>query len=226
MKTWSSTQASVSLSSGEAEFNGVVRGAGVGLGCQSLLRDFGIELPVRVWTDSSAAIGICTRQGLGKLRHLDTHTLWVQQAVRTGRIDLRKVAGEVNPADLFTKHSLTRDRMKSLVSIFDCSFRGGRAESAPQTRVIGGERVTMAEAHDASGQALVASVHADSVIFPHNEFSQQILDVKYPSITAPEALDANDPQETLVDPILEAGMQCARDLVQAGREQGLKRKLK
>ena len=110
--------------------------------------------------------------------------------------------------------------MKSLVSIFDCSFRGGRAESAPQTRVVGGERVTMAEAHDASGQALVASVHADSVIFPHNEFSQQILDVKYPSITAPEALDANDPQETLVDPILEAGMRCARDLVQTGREHG------
>ena len=32
IKTWSSTQSSVSLSSGEAEFYGVVRGAGVGLG--------------------------------------------------------------------------------------------------------------------------------------------------------------------------------------------------
>ena len=32
VKTWSSTQTSVALSSGEAEFNGVVRGAGVGLG--------------------------------------------------------------------------------------------------------------------------------------------------------------------------------------------------
>ena len=58
------------------------------------MRDLGMELPVRVWTDSSAAIGICSRQGLGKLRHLDTHTLWVQQAVRTKRIDLRKVPGE------------------------------------------------------------------------------------------------------------------------------------
>ena len=75
IKIWSSTQAGVSLSSGEAEFNGVVRGAGVGLGYQSLLKDLGVNLPVRVWTDSSAAIGISTRQGLGKLRHLDTHTL-------------------------------------------------------------------------------------------------------------------------------------------------------
>ena len=89
IKSWSSTQSGVALSSGEAEFNGVVRGAGIGLGYQSLLKDLGQELPVRVWTDSSAAIGICSRQGLGKVRHLDTHTLWVQQAVRAGRIDLR-----------------------------------------------------------------------------------------------------------------------------------------
>ena len=74
MKHWSSTQTSISLSSGEAEFAGVIRGAGQGLGYQALLKDVGIELPLRVWTDSSAAIGICSRQGLGKLRHLDTHT--------------------------------------------------------------------------------------------------------------------------------------------------------
>ena len=60
IKTWSSTQVSLALSSGEAEFNGVVRGAGVGLGYKSLLRDLGIAIPLRVWTDSSAAIGICS----------------------------------------------------------------------------------------------------------------------------------------------------------------------
>jgi len=91
MKHWSSTQTSISLSSGEAEFAGVIRGAGQGLGHQALLKDVGVELPLRVWTDSSAAIGICSRQGLGKLRHLDTHTLWIQHAARTKRVDLRKV---------------------------------------------------------------------------------------------------------------------------------------
>ena len=88
MKHWSSTQTSISPSSGEAEFGGVIRGAGQGLGYHALLKDVGIELPLRVWTNSSAAIGICSRQGLGKLRHLDTHTLWIQQAVRTKRVDL------------------------------------------------------------------------------------------------------------------------------------------
>ena len=120
IKHWSSTQTSVALSSGEVEFAGVMRGAGQGLGYQALLRDLGVEAPTRVWTDSGAAIGICTRQGLGKLRHLDTHTLWIQQAVRLGRIDLRKVTGEVNPADLLTKHSLSRDRFEKLVALHGC----------------------------------------------------------------------------------------------------------
>ena len=73
IKHWSSTQSSTALSSGEAEFAGVIRGAGQGLGYQALLEDLGIKVPLRVWTDSSAAIGICSRQGLGKMRHLDTH---------------------------------------------------------------------------------------------------------------------------------------------------------
>ena len=46
MKHWSSTQTSISLSSGEAEFAGVIRGAGQGLGHQALLKDFGVELPL------------------------------------------------------------------------------------------------------------------------------------------------------------------------------------
>ena len=69
-------------------------------------------------------------QGLGKLRHLDTHTLWIQQAVRLGRVDLRKVAGEVNPADLFTKHSLIQLRLEELVASHGCKYLEGRAESA------------------------------------------------------------------------------------------------
>ena len=74
IKHWSTTQTGIALSSGEAEFAGVIRGAGQGLGYQALLRDFGVSTSLRVWTDSSAAMGICNRQGLGKLRHLDTHT--------------------------------------------------------------------------------------------------------------------------------------------------------
>ena len=85
VKHWSSTQASVALSSGEAEFYGLVRAAGQGLGYRALLADLGLEVPVRVWTDSSAAIGVCSRQGLGKLRHIDTHTHTLGTASSTMR---------------------------------------------------------------------------------------------------------------------------------------------
>ena len=93
----------------EAEFYGLVKASEAGLGHQSLLRDMGLDVPVCVWTDSCAALGIATRSGLGKLRHLETHTLWVQEKVRTGAIAVRKGAGEVNPADLFTKHLPSKD---------------------------------------------------------------------------------------------------------------------
>ena len=70
IRTWSSTQPSVTLSSGEAEYYGLVKAAGAGLGHQPLMMDLGLKLPVTAWTDSSAAIGIASRSGLGKLMHL------------------------------------------------------------------------------------------------------------------------------------------------------------
>ena len=103
LKSWSSTQPLVSLSSAEAEYYGVVKAAATGLGYQALLQDLGVALPLRVWTDSSATIGICGRQGLGRVRHLATQTLWIQQRVRDGSFELWKVKGVENPADLFTK---------------------------------------------------------------------------------------------------------------------------
>ena len=86
----------MALSSGEAEYYGTVKAGGMGLGYQSLLRDLGVDLKIRVWTDSTATMGICGRQGLGKLRHIDTQCLWIQQRVRDRSIELYKVRGEVN----------------------------------------------------------------------------------------------------------------------------------
>ena len=134
LKTWSSTQPSISLSSGEAEYYGGFKAAGIAIGQQSLMQDMGIQVGVRVWTDSSAAMGICGRSGLGKLRHVQTHTLWVQERVRTGAIQLRKVNGLVNPADLFTKHLTSRDRINQLIELFNCEYRDGRAQTAPLLR--------------------------------------------------------------------------------------------
>ena len=60
IRTWSSTQPSVTLSSGKAEFYGIVKASGAGLGHQSLLKDLGLDMPLCVWADSSATLGTPT----------------------------------------------------------------------------------------------------------------------------------------------------------------------
>ena len=58
----------------------------------------------RIWADASAALGIVGRQGLGKVRHLDTNVLWVQEAALRKQLIYCKVKGEHNIADLMTKY--------------------------------------------------------------------------------------------------------------------------
>ena len=48
IKSWASTRPVIALSSGEAEFYGVVKATGLALGQQSILQDLGLQVPVRV----------------------------------------------------------------------------------------------------------------------------------------------------------------------------------
>ena len=127
VKSWSRTQRVRALSSGEAEFYAVVSGVAEGLGMVSLAADLGWRMRLDVWTDSSAAKGICGRKGLGKLRHLETKWLWVQDAVRGGRMRLRKVAGERNPADLLTKPKAGRE-MEEMIRLVGGRILWGRGD--------------------------------------------------------------------------------------------------
>ena len=132
-KTWSSTQSLTSLSSGEAEYYGLVKGAGQGLGYQGLLIDLGIIVCLEVHCDSSAARGIAKRRGLGKMRHIELQTLWIQEKLARGAFRLHKVLGTENPADLFTKH-LAEKQIQQHLDFLDCKLQGGRADSAPELR--------------------------------------------------------------------------------------------
>ena len=130
---WSRTQATVALSSGEAESASLVKAAGNLLGVKSVLRDLGVKnVPLEVHTDSAAAIGVASRTGLGKLRHLEVHLLWVQQHVRNKVFELTKVAGKNNAADLLTKH-LGQEDMWKHVHQLNIDKRDGRAACAPAT---------------------------------------------------------------------------------------------
>ena len=130
VKTWSKTMPILALSSGESELAAVVKGAGEGLGFQSCMKDFGVSLPLEVHSDATAAIGMCKREGLGRVRHLSTADLWIQQLVRHNRLKLYKCGTEDNPADLMTK-GLSRDRIKHLMQRLYFQLQGGRPTAAP-----------------------------------------------------------------------------------------------
>ena len=104
VKHWSKTQSTIDLSSGEAELSGIGSGMAQTIGIQSLAADMGKTLHPRVHSNATAAIGISKRQGLGKIRHLHTADLWVQEKVRSKAITLLKVLGTENPADASTKY--------------------------------------------------------------------------------------------------------------------------
>jgi hypothetical protein len=96
-------QSLIALSSGEAEFYGLVSAASESLGDQSLAEDFGIRLNIRIHMDATAGAAIGSRRGLGRVKHLSTVFLWVQEYVTSGKIRLYKVHTSENPADMLTK---------------------------------------------------------------------------------------------------------------------------
>ena len=95
------------------------------------MSEWDTECIVRVWVDSSAAIGVANRRGSGKMRHVRLGHLWIQQKTEDHELLVRKVAGTQNPADPLTKH-LNGRRIRDIVEDLDCEFRGGRAEVAPK----------------------------------------------------------------------------------------------
>ena len=131
VKHWSTTQKTTALSSGEAELYGVVKGASEALGLQSIAEDMGIKAEVHIRTDSSAAIGICNRTGIGKVRHLATGQLWVQERIRNHAFRLFKHPGAENPGDICTKH-VPSELLKTHLPTTSVEYEDGRAACAPE----------------------------------------------------------------------------------------------
>ena len=82
IKSWSTTQDVIALSSGEAELYALVKGACHGIVLRSLMKDFGQHVSLNIHTDASAAKGIVSRRGIGRVRHIEVSELWIQYLVR------------------------------------------------------------------------------------------------------------------------------------------------
>ena len=135
IKHWSKTQTTLALSSGEAELHGIAAGAAQAIGIQTILKDVGFSMKLVIYSDATAAIGIARRKGMGKIRHLDVSDLWVQDKVRSGAMDLRKVLGTENPADALTKY-VDAGTLDKCMKAMGLELREGRSEAAPEAMGI------------------------------------------------------------------------------------------
>ena len=118
VKTWSSTQGAVALSSAEAEFYAMIEAVIRAKGVVNVMLELGFQVKkdLQLHTDSSAAKSFVSRKGLGKMKHLEIRDLWLQREVALGRVVVNKVDGLKNPADLMTKY-LRKDEIESRLEL-------------------------------------------------------------------------------------------------------------
>lgn len=93
----------ICLSSGEAEFNGGVIATSEGIFYKEVLDFFRIRVVLNIYLDSSAARGVFQREGVGRIRHLETKSLWVQKGLKEKKFQLMAVDTQNNAADIHTK---------------------------------------------------------------------------------------------------------------------------
>ena len=95
------------LSSGESEFYAVVKTSSIGLGSVHMVRDMGVKIntQLEIYMDATAGIGIASRRGVGRIRHIHTPAHWLQRTIHECRIVLHKVKGIINPSDIGAKYA-------------------------------------------------------------------------------------------------------------------------
>ena len=127
IKSWSSTQKRVTLSSAEAELGALVKTACEALGLIQMAAGLGREISAEVLVDSTAALAVTQRKGNGKLRHVRVGQMWVQEVAENEELRFNKVLGTENPADACTKH-LTSAKLENFTQMIDMVDRDGRSD--------------------------------------------------------------------------------------------------
>ena len=73
-----------------------------------MAKDLGRQMDAMMLVDSSAAFGVMSRKGCGKL-HMHIGHLWIQEAAENKDLVFEKVGTQDNPADLCTKNLSKQD---------------------------------------------------------------------------------------------------------------------
>ena len=98
------SQEPTATSSGEAEWYSACGGAAVAIHVHKICEFiFMKKIRLVLHTDSTVCKSIGHRQGCGRIKHLETKSLWLQQKIKRKDLYLRKVDTKLNPADMGTK---------------------------------------------------------------------------------------------------------------------------
>ena len=135
---WSRTQPVVAQSTCEAELLALNTGAAEAKLIQSVLAEMNVNATTKVCSDSSSAVLVTTKRGLGRMRHMHVRQLWLQDEVKEGRINIEHLPGEVNVADLLTK-PLPTARFEMLMANLGMELESDKEEAlvAPIERYDG-----------------------------------------------------------------------------------------
>ena len=109
-----------------------MKGAAEGIGMQNIAKDLSIHYDIHLYTDSSAAMGMVARKGMGKVRHIEVSELWIQDAVRNKVLTVNEVKGDDNPADILTKY-IEQGKIHQHCHGMRLVPEGGGPDSAPAT---------------------------------------------------------------------------------------------
>ena len=134
LRSWSSTQSVIALSSGENEFYALAKGCSQSMGIRSMLADMRFHVQIRLLADATTGKSLVSRRGLGRVRHIDVADLWIQSHVKSGDFDVIKMKNTYNSADMMTKHLCIED-MEKCVHQIGCTYAAGRAGLAPKLDV-------------------------------------------------------------------------------------------
>ena len=108
---------------------------------KQLCGHLGMPVTINMFGDSSAMKGTLSHKGSGKVKHLETRQLWVQEHIASGNVVLLKVHRDLNPADALTHFWCKADGIKHF---FKMSFQAtsqrsslaeGECENSRQERI-------------------------------------------------------------------------------------------
>ena len=135
VKSWSSSQSIIELSTGEAELYALNKASATAIGLKSLMEDLGVNLEIKVFTDATTGKAMAVRRGLGKVRHIAVNELWIQERVYLGDLKIVKIKNKFNPADLMTKH-LSHGEIVNILEQLNHVHAEGRSDEAPELALL------------------------------------------------------------------------------------------